>query len=106
MRLFRIALVLAALCVVPAGAQKPDLSALEPFASAEIARLNIPGASIAIVRGSEVIYSRAIGTANVETGEPVRPEMLFRLGSTTKMMTAAPLTGWRWKGRVDLNAPS
>lgn len=105
MRLFRIALVLAALCVFPAGAQKPDLSALEPFASAEIARLNIPGASIAIVRGGEVIYSRAIGTANVETGEPVRPEMLFRLGSTTKMMTAAALTGLAVEGRVDLNAP-
>jgi CubicO group peptidase (beta-lactamase class C family) len=103
--LFRIALVVAALCAVPAGAQKPDLSALEPFASAELARLNIPGASIAIVRGGEVIYSKAIGTANVETGEPVHLEMLFRLGSTTKMMTSAALTGLAVEGRIDLNAP-
>ena len=76
MKWFRITLAVAALGVVPTRAQKPDFSALEQSASAELARLNIPGASIAIVRGGEVIYSKAIGTANVETGEPVRPEML------------------------------
>jgi CubicO group peptidase (beta-lactamase class C family) len=105
MMLFRLALAAAALCVVPAGAQTPDFSGLEQAASAELARLNIPGASIAIVRGGEVIYSKAIGTANLETGEPVRPEMLFRLGSTTKMMTAAALVGLAVEGRIDLNAP-
>jgi len=105
MKWFRITLAVAALGVVPTRAQKPDFSALEQSASAELARLNIPGASIAIVRGGEVIYSKAIGTANVETGEPVRPEMLFRLGSTTKMMTAAALTGLAAEGKIDLNAP-
>jgi CubicO group peptidase (beta-lactamase class C family) len=105
MRLFHTTLAAAALWTLPLGAQKPDFSALEQSAAAELARLHIPGASIAIVRGGEVIYTRGIGTANVETGEPVRPEMLFRLGSTTKMMTAAALTGLAVEGKIDLNAP-
>jgi CubicO group peptidase (beta-lactamase class C family) len=80
----RAAIACAALCALSAAAQTPDLTAIDASAAAELARLKIPGASIAIVRGDRVIYSKAFGTANVETGEPVRPEMLFRLGRLRK----------------------
>jgi len=33
-------------------------------------------------------YSFGVGVSNVETGDPVEPGMLFRLGFTTKMTTA------------------
>ncbi len=89
MRLFHTTLSVAALCLPPLCAEKPDFSALEQSAAAELARLRIPGASIAIVRGSEA----------------VRPEMLFRLGSTTKMTIAAAHTGLAVEGTIDLNAP-
>jgi CubicO group peptidase (beta-lactamase class C family) len=105
MKLLRILLAFATVWALPIVAQTPDFSAIEQTASAELARLNIPGASIAIVRGDQVIYSKAIGTANVETGEPLRPEMLFRLGSTTKMMTAAALVGLSVDGKIDLSEP-
>jgi CubicO group peptidase (beta-lactamase class C family) len=58
---------------------------------AELAETNTPGAAIGIVKGEKLIFARGIGTSNVETGAPVTPEMLFRLGSTTKMFTAAAL---------------
>jgi CubicO group peptidase (beta-lactamase class C family) len=97
---------LAFLISLPLLAQPtPDFGALEQSARAELARLNVPGASIAIVRDSQVIFSKGFGTANVETGEPVRPEMLFRLGSTTKMLTATALVGLAVEGKLDLNAP-
>lgn len=57
------------------------------------------------MRGDRVIDTVAVGKANVETGETVRPEMLFRLGSTTKMLTAAALAGLAVDGKLDLNAP-
>ncbi len=82
-----------------------DFSAIEQTARAELTRLHIPGAAIAIVQGNRVIYSVGVGVANVETGEPVRPEMLFRLGSTTKMFTAAALAGLAAEGKIDLDAP-
>jgi CubicO group peptidase (beta-lactamase class C family) len=82
-----------------------DFAPVEQAARAEIARLNVPGASIAIVRGGEVVFAKGVGVADVETGEAVRPEMLFRLGSTTKMLTATALVGLAVEGKLDLNAP-
>ena len=82
-----------------------DFSLIERSATEELATLKIPGASVAIVSGDKLIFARGFGVANVETGEPVRPEMLFRLGSTTKMFTAAALVGLAVEGKVDLNAP-
>lgn len=82
-----------------------NLTPLEQTAREEMARLNIPGAAIAIVRGDQIIYSQVLGVANVETGEPVRPGMLFRLGSTTKQLTAAAVVGLAVEGKLDLNAP-
>ena len=96
--------MLAALLVVfPALAQ--DFAALEQTARDELARAKVPGASIAIVRGDRVVYSKGIGVANVETNEAVRPEMDFRLGSTTKMLTATALVGLSLEGKIDLNGP-
>jgi CubicO group peptidase (beta-lactamase class C family) len=82
-----------------------DFSPVEKSAVEELAKLKIPGASVAIVSGDRVVFAKGFGLANVETGDPVRPEMLFRLGSTTKMFTAAALVELAVEGKLDLNAP-
>src|SRR5262249_17928014 len=46
-------------------------------------------ASVAIVIGDRVACAKGFGVASVETGAPVTPDMLFRIASTTKMLTAA-----------------
>lgn len=91
----KLALAFIAIVTLPSRAQ--DFSSLTQSATEELAKLNIPGASIAVVRGDQVIFSKGFGQANLETAEPVRPEMLFRLGSTTKMFTAAALVGLLWR---------
>src|SRR5687767_980787 len=82
-----------------------DFSALDAVVAGELRTTGTPGGAIAVVLGDRVVYTRALGVANVETNEPVRPEMLFRLGSTTKMFTAAALVALAEQGKVDLNAP-
>jgi CubicO group peptidase (beta-lactamase class C family) len=82
-----------------------DLSPLEAVAMRELADTHTPGGAIAIVLGERVIYTRGFGLASVETRELVRPEMLFRLGSTTKMFTATALVSLAEKGAIDLNRP-
>jgi len=82
-----------------------DFAPLEQAARAEMARLHVPGAAIAIVKGDRVIYSQVFGTADIESSEPVRAGMLFRLGSTTKQLTAAAVVGLAVEGKLDLNAP-
>ena len=82
----------------------PDFHPLEKTILEELRETGTPGGAIAIVLGDRVIYSRGFGIANVETNEPVRPEMLFRLGSTTKMFTAAALVSLAERGAIDLHA--
>ena len=83
----------------------PDFSPLEQVVADELRNTGTPGGAVAVVLGDRVVYSRGFGIANVETNEPVRPEMLFRLGSTTKMFTAAALVTLAEQGKLDLNAP-
>jgi CubicO group peptidase (beta-lactamase class C family) len=78
---------------------------LEATLRAELESTHTPGAAIAIVRGAKVEYIKGVGLANTETKTPVSPNMLFRLGSTTKMFTAATLVSFAVEGKLDLKAP-
>jgi CubicO group peptidase (beta-lactamase class C family) len=82
-----------------------DFSALDPVIEQELKATQTPGAAISIVSGDRVVFSKGYGLANVETREPVRPGMLFRLGSTTKMFTAAALVLLAEQGAIDLTKP-
>jgi CubicO group peptidase (beta-lactamase class C family) len=78
-----------------------DPAVIERVANEELRATRTPGAAVAVVSGDRVIFSHGYGVSSVETGAPVSADMLFRLGSTTKMFTAAALTGLD----VDLEAP-
>jgi CubicO group peptidase (beta-lactamase class C family) len=97
---------------VPPPAEKPvstpqtiDFSELDRLVPEELKEKNTPGAVIAVVSGNQVIYQKAFGVANVDTNEPMRAEMLFRLGSTTKMFTAAALLTLAEKDKIKLTEP-
>ena len=104
---FRSALVLLCLLLIGryASAQAPDFTALDATVRQELETQGIPGAAIAVVHGGKVVYIKGFGIANVETGAPMTPDLLFRLGSTTKMFTAAALAQLAGKGAVDLHKP-
>ena len=84
---------------------QPDFAELEKVIVEELKERNTPGAAVAVVSGDRVIYAKGFGVASVETAAPVTPEMLFRLGSTTKMFTAAALVTLAEQGRLKLDAP-
>lgn len=85
--------------------QAIDFSELDRLVPEELKEKNTPGAVIAVVSGNQVIYQKAFGAANVETNAPMQTEMLFRLGSTTKMFTAAALLSLAEKDKIKLNEP-
>ena len=92
----------------PGGKQAPpavDFSELDKLVLDELKEKNTPGAVIAVVSGDQVVYQKAFGVANVETNAPMQPEMLFRLGSTTKMFTAAALVSLAERNKINLNEP-
>src|SRR5262245_37458303 len=82
-----------------------DFAELDKVALEELKPRSAPGAAIAVIKDGQVIYAKGYGVASIETGAPITPDMLFRLGSTTKMMTAAALTTLAAAGKLKLDAP-
>jgi len=90
---------------VDASAKPIDFAELDRVVPEELKATNTPGAVIVVVSGNQVVHQKAFGVANVETNAPLQPEMLFRLGSTTKMFTAAALLWLAEKDKIKLNEP-
>ncbi len=106
-QIVRACLILLCLVVfVTQSAAKPiDFSELDKLVPVELKEKNTPGAVITVVRGDQIVYQKAFGVANVETNAEMQPEMLFRLGSTTKMFTAAALLTLAEKDKIKFNEP-
>src|SRR5262249_8156596 len=107
-RRVRFALAAVALALPPAAradAPAADFAPLEKLADEQLQATDTPGGGIAVGRGGGVVSGRALGAAGAETKEPVRPEMLSRLGSTTKMFVAAARVGLAEEGRLKLDEP-
>src|SRR6266700_4666421 len=68
-------------------------------------RTDAPGLVLVLIRGNSVVNSVAIGVANQETGQPMTPTTLFRIGSLTKSFTAAAVLTLAKEGRVELDKP-
>jgi len=68
-------------------------------------RLSAPGAAVAVVLDGELIYESGYGVKNHSGTDPVDPDTIFRIGSVTKMMTAAAVMQQVELGRVELDAP-
>ena len=102
---FGLSILCLGLFIISATAKPIDFSELDRVVSEELKTTNTPGAVITVVSGNSVVYQKAFGVANVETNAPMQPEMLFRLGSTTKMFTAAALLTLAEKDKIKLNQP-
>jgi CubicO group peptidase (beta-lactamase class C family) len=85
--------------------QDVDVARVERVALAELKDTRTPGAAVALIRDGRVVWAGGLGVSSAETGTPVTPDMLFRLGSTTKMLTAAMLVGLVEEGKLGLEVP-
>lgn len=65
----------------------------------------IPGLAMAILCNREVAYANGFGTTSTEDGGSVTPHTLFRIGSVTKLLTAALIMRLVQADRLDLDAP-
>jgi CubicO group peptidase (beta-lactamase class C family) len=93
-------------CATPrASAQTPDFARLEQTIAEELVASGTPGAAVAIVSDGRVVFAKGFGVASVETKAPVTAEMLFRIGSATKMFNGVALAALARQGKLDLDAP-
>src|SRR6266508_526617 len=103
--LFVVALVLGALTAATAQQTTSRFDQIVQTARQELQDSRTPGAAIALIDGDRVVFSGGVGVADIDSGEPVKPDMLFRLGSTTKMFTAPALVTLAEEGKLSLDAP-
>lgn len=47
-----------------------------------------PGCAVLVAKKNQIIFEKAFGLANLELNVPLKPEMVFRIGSITKQYTA------------------
>src|SRR6185436_20744633 len=77
--------------------------ALDDFVTEQMARKQIPGASVAVVRVGKPIKSKGYGKASLELPAPVTAETVFEIGSITKQFTATLVMMLMEEGRVGLD---
>ena len=65
----------------------------------------VPGASVAIMRDSRLVYARGFGLANLEDSVPVTIHTLFPTASTLKLLTATAVLQLAEQGKLALDQP-
>lgn len=106
MKFLQIITALFILISIVSGQNKTvDFAELEKTIEAELKDAKTPGAAMAVVSGDKVIFAKGFGAMSVENGNLVTSETLFRMGSTTKMFTAAALVSLAEAGKIRLDAP-
>jgi CubicO group peptidase (beta-lactamase class C family) len=81
---------------------------LEPFLdsliASQLARQDIAGATVGVVKDGSILFSKGYGYADVAAKKPVSPETtLFRPGSISKLFTAISVMQLVEQGKLDLN---
>jgi len=101
-----IALLIAAAGIAAAqtGASVPEMAVFDSQLSGLIAKWKVPGASLAIAKDGRLVFAHGYGLANVEAGQPVQPDSLFRIASVSKPFTAVGIMKLVEAGKLDLDA--
>lgn len=96
----------------------PDLTGVEPLAvdeqiTAELERyivdamdrFKIPGVAVAIVQDNQLVYAKGFGVRHLGHDEPVTPETLMLIGSTSKTMTTMMMASMVDEGLMTWDTP-
>jgi CubicO group peptidase (beta-lactamase class C family) len=70
---------------------------------ADLIKQNLPGLSVAVGAGSEILWAEGFGWADLENRVPVAPHMRFRIGTASTALTSAAVGLLFEKGRLKLD---
>lgn len=82
-----------------------DFSVLEEFVRERMRRTRLPGVSLALVRGDEVLYARGFGFRDLEKKLSATPSTAYGIGSITKSFTAIGILQLQEEGKLSLEDP-
>jgi CubicO group peptidase (beta-lactamase class C family) len=107
-RYYSMMIVLLLVCLLASPAQafgvpKADLSSLDTFIERYMLNNRIPGVSLVVAQGSQVIYRKGYGTAGPDRSMTTDVPMF--IGSQTKSFTALAIMQLVEAGQIKLDAP-
>jgi len=97
--------------VLAAAASAQTVNTIDPALAARIDRMasqvleqtGVPSASLAVVQGGKLVYTRAYGKASLNPQKPATPEMRYSIGSISKQFTAAAILMLQEEGKLSLD---
>ncbi len=78
---------------------------LESIISSLMADSQVPGLSIAIAKGDELIYAKGFGARDLEHNIPATPDTIYGFGSCSKSYTALAIMQLVGEGKIKLDDP-
>lgn len=78
---------------------------IETAVRREMARQHAPGCAVAVLHRGKVVMLKCFGVRDLETKAAVTPGTLFRIGSTTKILTAIAIMRQVEQGSIRLDEP-
>ncbi len=88
-----------------AALDKATVTKIDEYVTNQQASNNVPGLAVGIVKDGQLVYTKELGVANVDTGEPVTAETVFRLADVTRIPTTIAILQLVEQGKIDLDAP-
>jgi CubicO group peptidase (beta-lactamase class C family) len=79
------------------------LDELDKRLAEAFAKGKIPGASVTIVEGNQIVFTKGYGYADLKTKKPVTPETVFRAGSISKSFTSIGVMMLVEEGKLSLD---
>jgi D-alanyl-D-alanine carboxypeptidase len=102
----RLAPALLAVFVAPLAAQQlstAERARIDSAATAVLTATGAPGASVAIVRGGEIVYERGFGDGRINPSVPTTTAMRYSIGSVSKQFTATAILMLAEDGKLSLD---
>jgi CubicO group peptidase (beta-lactamase class C family) len=99
-------LALFLLVAAPSAAQSltdDERARIDTAAGAALEATGSPGASVAVVRGGQIVYEQAYGIGRIDPQTPARPGMRYAIGSVSKQFTAAAVLMLQEDGKLSLD---
>ena len=116
--LYHLALLIAIALAAPVHSQ--ELPRAEPDAlgmsSARLDRLSavlgeyveegqLPGTVVMVLRHGHVVYADAAGHRDIEAGDPMEPDAIFRIASQTKALVSVGIMMLQEEGKLHISDP-
>jgi CubicO group peptidase (beta-lactamase class C family) len=89
--------------------QDPELRStiglLDSWIASQIEYQLLPGLSIAVLYGNDLVWSKAFGFADIQKKTPMTTESVFRIASITKTFTCTAIMQLRDQGKLRIDDP-